>query len=101
MNTKQKNGVIATTALLLLLIGLHNPFAGYVTEIAGTSSPHAGFLTRSLLERTSELEFLDWYSSGALFSWIRTIREVIGFCFLVLVLGVAIVLMNRSSGKSE
>lgn len=100
MNTNQKNGVIGAIALVLLLIGLHNPFAGYVTEIKGTASLGAGFLLTDTLF-PHELNFLDWYSLGAIFPWINSISEVIGYCFLILVLGGAIVLLNRSSSKGE
>jgi hypothetical protein len=99
MNAKQKNGVIGAIALVLLLIGLHNPFAGYVTFTGGTLK--TSLLLGSYVEGATELDFLDRYSSGAIFPWIDSIGEVIGYCLLVLILGGAIFLINRSSGKGE
>lgn len=84
MNMMQRVGVFAVLICFMAILVAHAPWAGYVSEIPGTTFPNFPQANSD----ATELPFLEWRSQGAMFFWFLTVRNV---CIALLLLSVALI----------
>ncbi|MEW6118759.1 MAG: hypothetical protein AB1593_01570 [Pseudomonadota bacterium] len=102
-NKQQRQGFLIFTSIITLIVLLHNPFGGYITdcELYEFNSSVRTELECFRGDTTDDIPFTRWISAAPLISWLAPTRHLLGFVGTFFVLGLLWLYSFKDKNQAE